>query len=116
MATDAYKSAGVNVEAGYESVKLIKDDVKRTAIEALLSYHKDFELFSEIELLPRCWEGTDSFIPAYQKQIDFLESLYPLMPGTEFLKHKQLVKEKVNILRRWIANEKKALILRHLNM
>lgn len=36
MATDAYKKAGVNVEAGYESVKLIKDDVKRTAIEGVL--------------------------------------------------------------------------------
>ena len=36
MATDAYKSAGVDVEAGYESVRLIKDDVKRTAIEGVL--------------------------------------------------------------------------------
>lgn len=36
MATDAYKSAGVDVEAGYESVKLIKDDVKRTTIEGVL--------------------------------------------------------------------------------
>lgn len=36
MATDAYKSAGVDVEAGYESVRLIKNDVKRTAIEGVL--------------------------------------------------------------------------------
>lgn len=36
MATDAYKSAGVDVEAGYESVRLIKDDVKRTAIPGVL--------------------------------------------------------------------------------
>lgn len=36
MATDAYKSAGVDVEAGYESVRLIKDDVKRTAIDGVL--------------------------------------------------------------------------------
>lgn len=36
MATDAYKAAGVNVEAGYESVNLIKADVKRTAIEGVL--------------------------------------------------------------------------------
>ncbi len=36
MATDAYKKAGVDVEAGYESVKLIKNDVKRTAIEGVL--------------------------------------------------------------------------------
>ena len=36
MATDAYKSAGVDVEAGYESVRLIKDDVKGTAIEGFI--------------------------------------------------------------------------------
>lgn len=36
MATDAYKSAGVDVEAGYESVRLIKDDVKRTKIDGVL--------------------------------------------------------------------------------
>ena len=36
MATDAYKKAGVNVEAGYESVRLIKDDVKRTTIPGVI--------------------------------------------------------------------------------
>ncbi len=36
MATESYKKAGVDVEAGYESVKLIKNDVKRTAIEGVL--------------------------------------------------------------------------------
>ncbi len=36
MATDAYKAAGVNVDAGYKSVNLIKADVKRTAIEGVL--------------------------------------------------------------------------------
>lgn len=34
---DVYKSAGVDVEAGYESVKLIKNDVKRTFNEYVLS-------------------------------------------------------------------------------
>ena len=28
MSENAYKQAGVDVEAGYESVRLIKDDVK----------------------------------------------------------------------------------------
>ena len=36
MSENAYKQAGVDVEAGYESVRLIKDDVKRTAIEGVL--------------------------------------------------------------------------------
>ncbi len=34
--SQAYKNAGVDVEAGYESVRLIKDDVKKTAIEGVL--------------------------------------------------------------------------------
>ena len=36
MAENRYKSAGVDVEAGYESVRLIKEDVKKTAIEGVL--------------------------------------------------------------------------------
>lgn len=35
--TDVYKEAGVDVEAGYESVKLISEDVKRTFNEHVLS-------------------------------------------------------------------------------
>lgn len=33
---EAYKAAGVDVEAGYESVRLIKDHVKRTVIDGVL--------------------------------------------------------------------------------
>ena len=36
MAENMYNSAGVDVEAGYESVRLIKEDVKKTAIEGVL--------------------------------------------------------------------------------
>lgn len=36
--TDAYRAAGVDVEAGYESVKLMKADVQRTFNEYVLSH------------------------------------------------------------------------------
>jgi phosphoribosylformylglycinamidine cyclo-ligase len=36
--TDAYRQAGVDVEAGYESVKLMKADVQRTFNERVLSH------------------------------------------------------------------------------
>ncbi|WP_195270136.1 phosphoribosylformylglycinamidine cyclo-ligase [Eubacterium sp. 1001713B170207_170306_E7] len=36
--TDAYKAAGVDVEAGYESVKLMKKDVQRTFNQYVLSH------------------------------------------------------------------------------
>jgi phosphoribosylformylglycinamidine cyclo-ligase len=35
---NAYKAAGVDVEAGYESVRLMKDDVKRTFSQYVLSH------------------------------------------------------------------------------
>lgn len=36
--TDAYRQAGVDVEAGYESVKLMKADVQRTFNDRVLSH------------------------------------------------------------------------------
>ena len=35
--SEAYKNAGVDVEAGYRSVELIKEHVKRTNIPGVLS-------------------------------------------------------------------------------
>ena len=32
------------------------------------------------------------FIPAYRKQINFLESLYPLISGIQFLEHRSKIK------------------------
>ena len=34
--SNAYKNAGVDVEAGYEAVRLIKDHVKKTVIDGVL--------------------------------------------------------------------------------
>ena len=34
MSENAYKAAGVDVEAGYESVRLIKEDVKKAINES----------------------------------------------------------------------------------
>ena len=51
MSENAYKQAGVDVEAGYESVRLIKDDVKKTAIEGVLGGIGGFGGLFESELL-----------------------------------------------------------------
>ncbi len=36
MSENAYKQAGVDVEAGYESVRLIKEHVKKTLIPGVI--------------------------------------------------------------------------------
>ncbi len=60
--SEAYKQAGVDVEAGYKSVELIKDHVKRTNIEGVLSgiggFGGLFELGKDYEN-PVLVSGTD---------------------------------------------------------
>lgn len=60
--SQAYKNAGVDVEAGYESVRLIKEDVKKTAIEGVLGgiggFGGLFEMPKNIEN-PVLVSGTD---------------------------------------------------------
>ncbi len=54
MSENAYKQAGVDVEAGYESVRLIKDDVKRQRLRAYLAESAasaDFEMPKTTKIL-----------------------------------------------------------------
>ena len=39
--SDSYKAAGVDVTAGYKSVELMKEHVKRTSIPGCLLYTSD---------------------------------------------------------------------------
>ena len=55
-------------------------------------------------------------MPAYQRQVEFLESLYPLVLGITYLKHRNLIKEKIESLREMIKREEVDEIYRHLYM
>lgn len=66
--------------------------------------------------MPNHWSGSGSLVPAYQKQIDFLESLYPLVSGIKFLKHKIKIKSKVEMLHEMIKEEEVEVICRNLYM
>ena len=100
----------------FDIVLELNEEIRRLAIEVFLNNNDDYELFKELNLLPMHWSGTNSLVPAYQKQIDFLVSLYPYVNGVKFLKHKMRIQELIDYLKEMIKNEEVEAICRHLYM
>lgn len=100
----------------FDFVCELEEDIRRNAIKIFLDKNQDFEMFCKLPLVPDHWSGNGSFVPAYQKQIDFLESLYPLVPGIIFMKHKARIKSKIEILNKMIKEEEIRVICRNLYM
>ena len=98
----------------FDFISYLDDDTKWRAIKIFLDYNSDYEWFKELSLDPGFWSGLGSFISAYQKQIDFLESLYPLVGGVKFLKHKQYIRSRVEFFEERIKEEEVQAIYRHL--
>lgn len=100
----------------FDIVCELSEDIRRDAIKTFLDNNSDFEEFEKLSLVPNHWSGSGSFVPAYQKQIDFLESLYPYVPGVKFLKHKASIIGKVEWLQEMIKREEVEVICRNLYM
>ena len=62
------------------------------------------------------WSGSDSLVPAYQKQIDYLRTLYALVPGVKYLKHKSFIRSKIERMQEMIKKEELEVICRNLYM
>lgn len=89
----------------FEFLCELDEDLRRNAIKRFLEHNQNPETFEKLTLVPNDWSGTNSLIPTYQKQIDFLKSLHPLVPGLQFLKHKAKIKAKVDALYEMIKRE-----------
>lgn len=100
----------------FELVCELDEDMRRNAIKAFLDNNQDYEAFSKLRLIPNHWSGSGSFVPAYQKQIDFLKSLYPLVPGMKFLKHRARITSNIEMLYEMIKREEVEVIFRNLYM
>lgn len=67
----------------------LSENQRRFAIKAFLENNHNFEIFKKLPLFPIVMSVFGSFINLYRKQIDFIQSLYPLMEGIEFLDHEE---------------------------
>ena len=100
----------------FEMLSELNENLRRLGIKTFLECNADYSMFENLMLVPNHWSGGDSLVPAYQKQIDFLESLYEYTQGIKYLRHKAKIKEKVGLLQRMIKDEEVAVICRNLYM
>ena len=105
-----------NIVVIFDFICELDEYLRRNMIKIFLDNNHDFETFNKLSLVPNHWSGSGSLVPAYQKQIDFLESLYPLVSGIKFLKHKIKIKSKVEMLHEMIKEEEVEVICRNLYM
>lgn len=83
----------------------LDDETRRFCIKILLENNKSYETFKAVQLFPHHWSGNGSFIPSYQKQIDFLKTLYPLTNGIEFIKHRRRIADLISSFEQMIKEE-----------
>ena len=83
----------------FEFIRELNEDLRRFAVKIFLENNNDLEVFKKIHLFASVQSATNSFIPVYQEEITFLESLFQYMNGIEFLEHREY-------LQRCIENRK----------
>lgn len=93
----------------FEAIRDLDYNIKREAVQAFLDSNAGFDSFKVLPLLRSKYVGGAL---AYQKEIEFLESLYPFVSGYKFLSHKKEIEEIVVRLRKAIDKEECNLILR----
>ena len=93
----------------FRAIRDLDNNIKRKAVQIFLDNNTSVDAFKVLPLLRSKYVGGAL---AYQKEIEFLESLYPFVSGYKFLSHKKEIEEKVVRLRKAIEKEECNLILR----
>ena len=81
---NANKENIVNI---FNIIRELSEDQRRFAIKVFLNNNYNSETFKKLSLFPWIMSVFGSFIHLFEKRIDFIQTLYPLMEGIEFLDH-----------------------------
>ncbi len=77
-------------------------------IAYFLQQNNNYEIFKKLTLEPSSWSWSGSAVPMFQERVEFLESLLTHLNSVQFLKHRQLVEQRIDWLRNQIEREKKS--------
>ena len=90
------------MECIFNVISELSDEKKIEYICYLINLNDDPELFKRIPLIPTSFSWSGSEVPIYSGWIDYLKKLLPIFSGIRFLYHKQIIKEKIDMLAEWI--------------
>lgn len=100
------------MEAVFEAVSKHTESLRKMCIECVIKENPSIELFRRIDLLPRSYSATGSFVPVYKGWIEFLKSLLPLFHGIQYIDHKDYVQKKIERIQDMIVKEEISNIVR----
>jgi hypothetical protein len=73
----------------------------------MLLFFNLFLTFNTSGLEPSSWSSSGSWVPVYQRRVEYLDSLLTLFNSIDFLQHKQYIEQHIQWLREEIEREKK---------
>jgi hypothetical protein len=91
----------------FEYICVTTIDRKKELILYFLQKNGSFELFDKLCLEPSSFSWSGSRVPYLQKDKDFFVSLLSEIKGTQFLKHRQKIEEKISYIEEDIQRYKK---------
>jgi hypothetical protein len=91
----------------FELISDFPDEEKRELLATLLENDQDAEVFRSLQLLPRHHTYVGSAVPMIQREVDFLESLLPLVNTVALLEQHAALEARIGELREWMDREKK---------
>lgn len=100
----------------FEIVCELSETIRKQAIKNFVEINSDYNVFKNLQLLPRYGSSDGGLVSCFQKQIDFLESLYSIVSGMKYLKHRTRIKELIECLKERIKYEEVNEICGHLYM
>lgn len=90
----------------FYAIAVCSDEVRRKALALFLQRNQDIEMFKKLSLFRNSLSATGSFVPALERRIKFLESLYPLVSGINYLEHKIFIQNQIESLKKEIKGDK----------
>ena len=88
-------------------VRELRGSEIRALLEVFLERNQQMVDFQRLSLESRGGGYVGSAVPMFQGEIDFLESLLPLVEGINLLEHRMYLEKRVQGLQRAIETEKK---------
>lgn len=91
----------------FDFISTLNHDLRKKYILHFLKNNKSFELFDKLSLEPASKSTNGSWVPVYQKEMDFYKSLLSDINGIDFLEHRQKIDKRISSIERDIKMEKK---------
>lgn len=95
----------------FDVLSELPNERKLVYIQLFLKYNRNFDDFQALHFSPSIYCISESLIPMYQKQLEYLESILPMLLGIDFLEHNKLIYSLIECLKKEIENEELQAIL-----